>query len=1848
MAITYRGKSSSMASGTGSISVGVPANTAQDDILILLLQGYTGVPALPDGWTNINTSSSTNTHLRVCYKVAGASESSVTVADSGDSTRGLMLSFYGADTSSPIGNSAASTDSGTTFAATGITSTTDGSMIVTAVGFRDADAADTSNYSSWANASLASITEGHDQGDATGTGGGIAFAYGIDTTAGTVNGTTATADSSANYSAIVMFEIKSPQMITGVGFEDPDNYGLADVRDNVNRYNFGSDITVYPTQKVISYNGNLYAVIYGWNAWSGLRVFKSTDNGVTWATIATTTADNILNQIGFNTFLHGDEIYVGYWFWNEGGTEGEPALLGFKKFNLTTETWGAANISTIGRPNESAIGGQALSMAVRSNGDVVFVFPMAMETVNTVDYYRAGYAVWTASSQTWSSATSFGTGLELDITYPLICIDSHDRVHVQFNAAWSLNYANINTSNVFGNVIEYSSLAPMDSCPPIVFWDTDGKEKILISGYDWVTHEFYYKVAVVDDLPGFEGETNTGCYYDYSAGIAYIDGALHLVCRNADGRTDYYSNDTGTWHKVSTLCNASAWSYSVSAVPECNFIGALYTFNDSVSEDQVEFYQILTSNKHAYHDFGDSHAIYTGSLMFEHFYTPSAYSYLQNGDCNADVPKINSYAEANHATYELSTNYAHSGTTSLKVTAAAGGDYDNLYSMGQFESLNGFEIGKTYEASVWVYVPSGQGPVLGLIRLQVYWADASWSTINYAIAPAETFDAWHQIKVRFTIPNEGATFTQCLMEFQCLDSSTGGLTAYFDDLEITEVGHAYYQVIQEWDTVDAVNMYRSSDGYTWIAQDEANNPLETYYTASNCDVASAEDDTYIYVAYWANISSNTTLVFAKFNKTTNTWSAPVASSITRGTDSYSSNSCSIAIRSNGDIVFFIARADETVNSTPYERCGYVIYDVSTSSWGTPVTLVSGVEYHVTAISCVVDSSDRVHFHIYEDGNTAWMTLNASDVLSSLQHTGDYFPGLSVPQIYHDTSGVERIVVPLLNYSNEYVAYMTAPVADSLTFETPTTITGLSADNGVCSVGYKNGNFYAFAANYSTNFLYNDNEGGEWKLEPKVISLYGSGLIVNYNLDRAIGVGMLTHPPDEWHARPLILTDFAAFIVGVGYQDVDNYGSATIEQSETSTQEITGAGFNDVDNYGIATVSTSNTITGVGYQDTDSFGIATVLATNAITGAGFDESVDNFGVAVIIPINTVTGEGYEDLDNFGMCTLVSSYDITGVGFDDSADSFGESVVLSTYEVTGAGFEDTDNFGAAEIEIEDLSQSITGVGFEDIDNFGVAEINAIYEIIGQGYEDIDNYGEGLVSTDQTIAGVGFLDIDNYGAANILSIYYVVVTECFFSHVHYGRAVVTVSDMDITGVGFLDEDSYGVAIIGIPVYGVGYLDEDGFGVATFLPEYSVSGAGHVDIYENFGAAIITLFVEGTGHQNINNYGTAAVNMLISGQGHRDADNFGIAIVTRTVTGHGFNDQDLYGDGIVLASNIIEGNGHQDTDSYGISRISIGIIAQGFNDSDNYGEAAVLATNEITGVGYQNLNRYGNANIACDVEITGKGYQNVNNYGTATLETENIVHSYGFNDIDIHGTATITMIVTGVGYQDVDNYGNGNVTRIIVGQGFNDVDDYGAGSVEITYNIQGVRYIDVDSFGSASVDTSNTITGVGFKETNYFGNGILQASNIVICSGYEDIDNYGIAEIFAPIEGHGYLDEDSYGEASIDIEIIGTGHLDEDFYGSGTLYDGMVIIGVGFNDIDNYGIALIELLTLIIHDVTMYLTKEREVEMNLAPSITVEMILNSTRIVRFEGAEGLNMPKAVLGVGHQNINHFGRARVA
>lgn len=196
------------AGNTGGLNVAWPAHQIHD-LGLLIVESCGGEPVTlttPAGFVAVSNSpqatgaGTAGTQLSVywCRATSNAMPTPL-VADAGDHVVGALVTFRGVRRGgNPISVTAGGVKAGatTSLTATGLTTTEDGQMVVI-IATHDLDNSG-AQFSAWSNAGLASITELVDAGATSGNGGGIAVAYGIDTTAGATGDTTATVTSSVN------------------------------------------------------------------------------------------------------------------------------------------------------------------------------------------------------------------------------------------------------------------------------------------------------------------------------------------------------------------------------------------------------------------------------------------------------------------------------------------------------------------------------------------------------------------------------------------------------------------------------------------------------------------------------------------------------------------------------------------------------------------------------------------------------------------------------------------------------------------------------------------------------------------------------------------------------------------------------------------------------------------------------------------------------------------------------------------------------------------------------------------------------------------------------------------------------------------------------------------------------------------------------------------------------------------------------------------------------------------------------------------------------------------------------------------------------------------------------------------------------------------------------------------------------------------------------------------------------------------------------------------------------------------------------------------------------------------
>lgn len=229
MAVAFVNKGT-FASGSGTVAPGIPASMVAGDLMVLVIHSANEAITGPTGWTAdpaFTAHSGTaergtggaagGVMVRVFTRWWQSGDAAPTVADTGNITAAIILGFRDVDSSdpfdsvTPVGLNAAAS---TTHTLTGVTTNTNGSMIVHATAL-DSDATSTAIIGAATNANLTSLTERHDQTVTTNNGGGLNVITGVMATAG-ASGNTTTAAGTSTAIASIAFALKPATIAPGI------------------------------------------------------------------------------------------------------------------------------------------------------------------------------------------------------------------------------------------------------------------------------------------------------------------------------------------------------------------------------------------------------------------------------------------------------------------------------------------------------------------------------------------------------------------------------------------------------------------------------------------------------------------------------------------------------------------------------------------------------------------------------------------------------------------------------------------------------------------------------------------------------------------------------------------------------------------------------------------------------------------------------------------------------------------------------------------------------------------------------------------------------------------------------------------------------------------------------------------------------------------------------------------------------------------------------------------------------------------------------------------------------------------------------------------------------------------------------------------------------------------------------------------------------------------------------------------------------------------------------------------------------------------------------------------------
>lgn len=197
--------------GNLAITPSLPSGIATNDILLLFIETANQAITIPTPnggtWTEVTnspqgtgTAGGTAARLTVFWSRYNGTQGAPTTSDSGSHQAGQIIAIRGATLSGNPWNITAGGVQGTASASAsipGATTTAANTFVVTAIGTSGPQSAGYSNFSSWTNSNLASLTERGDQTGTVGTGWGLGIATGTKATAGAYGNTAVTLGTAA-------------------------------------------------------------------------------------------------------------------------------------------------------------------------------------------------------------------------------------------------------------------------------------------------------------------------------------------------------------------------------------------------------------------------------------------------------------------------------------------------------------------------------------------------------------------------------------------------------------------------------------------------------------------------------------------------------------------------------------------------------------------------------------------------------------------------------------------------------------------------------------------------------------------------------------------------------------------------------------------------------------------------------------------------------------------------------------------------------------------------------------------------------------------------------------------------------------------------------------------------------------------------------------------------------------------------------------------------------------------------------------------------------------------------------------------------------------------------------------------------------------------------------------------------------------------------------------------------------------------------------------------------------------------------------------------------------------------
>lgn len=873
----------------------------------------------------------------------------------------------------------------------------------------------------------------------------------------------------------------------------------------------------------------------------------------------------------------------------------------------------------------------------------------------------------------------------------------------------------------------------------------------------------------------------------------------------------------------------------------------------------------------------------------------------------------------------------------------------------------------------------------------------------------------------------------------------------------------------------SIDAYKATDPTSsWTLTDGTNNP-----TFTSIEVLSlVQDGDNIHIVTYDSGSYE----YHLFDASAETWSI-ANEAIETPADAPTFPWCSVAVRSDGDVIMAYAGDTDQVMGGKKERVDYARREASSWTVGVAVDGAGDIHYGSSVLT-IGATSDRMHIGWWQqsavaDPPTAWddwqgRTLDATNGLSTTvtQTRASPLVGQCVSNAisYDDTGTV-------------YISFCTSDLQTESGLSNFTTTEDGSGNIQTVNSDFITGGGIGGFSNSSPASVIGSlaGEGTD------TYSLFSGGDIASSEQDiyynTSVSGGMAWGSPSEEMDAVTCNMIYAKVYVRSGDTVLAFiYDDAGVQKYN---EKVLSAGTPDLSPTGIASDEVFGTsVIGRGAVDVSPSGVA---------------SLEAFGNPVVADMQSITVNGIASEEAFGTTSFtVGAVDVTPAGIA-SDEAFGATTLTTAYSILASGIAGEEAFGASVLT---TTIGLTPTGIASLEAFGATTVAVgAVDLAPNGIASLEAFGTTVVAnaaTDPARVTQSSLEVlyqpakpDARNTQSVIEVLYHEVTTLLPSGIDSAEAFGTTT---ITS-GAVNLAPSGIASAEL------------FGATTLSTTYDILANGIVSL-EAFGGALV------------------AVEQVLLPNGITSAEAFGGAVLSLTLTANGIASAEVFGNATLSLN--FQPVGVASAEAFGSLTVSVGgvnIAPSGIASDETFGVAIVASDDKfINAAGIASDEAFGGATITSVYDIATTGITSDELFGSASLGY--LILPSGIISLEAIGDAAVTTGVVDIAPSSIaseEAFGASTISYSVVAVGIASEEAFGGSVVTATVDLSPTGLVSDEAFGGALVQADITITVAGIPSEEAFGTALVQKVGVleIFAAGIASEESFGalrLGQILAP----------------------------------------------------------------------------------------------------------------------------------